>query len=64
MRSNRGIWLVLAVIGLIPVVLWAAYFAREGFDLPPWFFVVVNLVLGLSFALPLYFVLRKEPAEG
>src|SRR5829696_4866871 len=101
MRGGERKWLVLAVLGLAPLVPFAVFFAQEGFDLgemadqlfgepvalaiamdaaissivfwvwmwprahtearkSPWLFVAANLLVGLSFALPLFFLFRER----
>ena len=96
-------WLVLAILGLAPAVLFGAFFVQEGFDLAemgdqllgellpaaivvdvmisslvfwvwmwprarpeagrsPWLFVAANMLVGLSFALPLFLYFRARNA--
>ena len=101
MRGGERKFLVLAVLGLAPLVPLGVFFAQEGFDIgemadqlfgepaalaiamdaaiasvvfwvwmwprarpeagkSPWVFVAANLLVGLSFALPLFFLFRER----
>lgn len=69
MRSGKRKWLALSVLGLGPVVLFVLFFAQEGFDVGEMAdqlfgepLAAANMLVGLSFALPLFFYFRERGA--